>query len=121
MTDHQFFGPGSDRLTSLVGRRRGPVLWSHIARAGVKRFLGCALRRPPPLPLLLVLMLLMSQGCREAAPLAQTHGLEVSPLLVTFNLADEGDVTALRALAFERPATFFVAGALAERHPALVR
>ena len=44
-----------------------------------------------------------------------------SPLIVTFEVADEADAAALPALAVAREATLFVTGAFAERHPALLR
>jgi peptidoglycan/xylan/chitin deacetylase (PgdA/CDA1 family) len=72
-------------------------------------------------PFLLALTLFTIQACPGAPSASPLAGLEASPLLVTFELADEADAAALSMLAFERPATFFLTGAFAERHPTLVR
>src|SRR5262245_19365234 len=87
----------------------GHVRPSHTALSLVKPFLLAALT------------LIATQACRGISSSPRLAGLEPSPLLVTFELADDTDAAALSASAFERPATFFVTGAFAERHPALVR
>ena len=77
-------------------------------------------RRARWAPLLLALTL-FTPACRESPLPAPQAGLAATPVVLTFEVAGDADAAALRELAFDRPATFFIAGAFAERHPALVR
>lgn len=70
--------------------------------------------------LVLALTLLVQACQRDPLPPPQA-GSGASPVLLTFEVADDADATAWRELALDRPATFFITGAFAERHPALVR
>jgi len=81
----------------------------------------CNMLRGPARTHLIVALFVLAQSCRGDALVSAQATPSASPVLVTFDVADDGDATALSELAFDRPATFFIAGAFAERHPALVQ
>jgi len=56
-----------------------------------------------------------------AVPMAAAGGGSAGPVIVTFNLETDDDALAVRSFPSDLPATYFVTGAFAERHEALVR